>query len=146
MAPTKLPPATNIVNVQGVSDGDANHRPSGNSFSRSDAEVYMRKIATKWVEEEGKGLKPGKPWRLLMQIFIVFLVFSMSRCQFLEVIMQCFLMLDIFPNYLIKSPGSTFLLLIHFKTRIYSVCIGLSKVSTSSSFLRAIRGLHVLYG
>lgn len=61
MAPTNIHPATDIVNVRGVSDGDANHRPPGNSFDRSDPEMYLRKIATRWIEEEGGGLKPGKP-------------------------------------------------------------------------------------
>lgn len=60
MGPQKLLPATNVIRIAQFSDGDPNHRPSEDSFSRSDPEPFMRKLATKWIEEEGGGLKPGK--------------------------------------------------------------------------------------
>lgn len=59
MKPSYLP-ITDLIEVNDFSDGDPKHVPSGDSFVLSDPELYLRKIATKWMEEDGGGVKAGE--------------------------------------------------------------------------------------
>ena len=58
----QLPPSTYIVQVNGFSDGDPNHIPTNPDYKPSDPDMYMRKLATMWMEVHGGGGVPGE-WK-----------------------------------------------------------------------------------
>ncbi|KAL8733020.1 MAG: hypothetical protein Q9166_002418 [cf. Caloplaca sp. 2 TL-2023] len=52
-----MPPI--IVKCPSYSDGDASHRPDKNSQTRSNEDLWLQKIAERWMKEDGGGLQAG---------------------------------------------------------------------------------------
>lgn len=46
-----------VIRGPEYSDGDASHRPHKTNYTRANEEAFMQKIATKWMEEEGGGVR-----------------------------------------------------------------------------------------
>lgn len=55
-----MPPKKTVTNpvttIRGpaYSDGDAGHRPSKANYTRADEEVFMQKVAGRWMEQTGR--------------------------------------------------------------------------------------------
>ncbi|KAL8933038.1 MAG: hypothetical protein Q9216_006553, partial [Gyalolechia sp. 2 TL-2023] len=64
--PTRPRPGsrTFVINGPTYSDGDASHRPDKPNYTRFDTDMYLQKIATKWMEEEAGGAEAGKTYTL----------------------------------------------------------------------------------
>lgn len=83
---SRLPNPTDIVQVNSFSDGDPNHRPTDPAYVPSDPENYLRKLATKWMEQKGGGTGAGE-WRHILCLWLNHAFSIPTPCS-----MWCFLL------------------------------------------------------
>lgn len=75
----RLPTPTHVVQVSSFSDGDPNHVPTHPGYQLSNPDTYMRKLATKWMETHGGGVRLGE-WR---EYFVSVIVLQLCvGCRF----------------------------------------------------------------
>ena len=67
-----MPPRTvKSLTVGLFSDGDSTHRPSGISYQQIDPQVYLQRLASKWMAEYRGGALPGEFGKRRLLDFLV---------------------------------------------------------------------------